>query len=315
MFTNTGKPLTTYEGYLLASQLARPNAELSSRTTSNGNVLAFQSVLSDGQVAVALINTNTSSAATITASTTLAGNLTTQTYSAGDQNSSNTKITDGTTTASAVAGGITVPAESIVILKTGKPSALTLGTNSATNTFKAGAKITVKGRLTLGGVAAPAGVGLKIYRKAAATGALSATLTAKTAAGGTFRVTNVPPSAGNWIYQASYTGSAYKSASQSVTVHVTAVKPALTLKPSAASVKSGKSVTVTATLTAPHVNRTLTIYAQPSGGAKKQVKRATINSKGQLRVVYTVKANTTFTVTFSGDGWYTAATATAAVKG
>jgi len=30
--------------------------------------------------------------------------------------------------------------------------------------------------------------------------------------------------------------------------------------------------------------------------------------------VYTIRANTTFTVTFSGDTWYTPASATAAVK-
>ena len=71
---------------------------------------------------------------------------------------------------------------------------------------------------------------------------------------------------------------------------------------------------MTAALAAPHTNRTLTIYAQPKGGAKKVIKRATINSKGQLIVVYAVKANTTFTVTFSGDTWYTSASATAAVK-
>jgi hypothetical protein len=43
------------------------------------------------------------------------------------------------------------------------------------------------------------------------------------------------------------------------------------------------------------------------------IKRATINSKGQLTVVYTIRANTTFTVAFSGDTWYTAASASAVV--
>ena len=95
---------------------------------------------------------------------------------------------------------------------------------------------------------------------------------------------------------------------------VTPAKPALKLAVSAKSVKPDKTVTVTATLGAPHANRTLTIYAQTKGGAKKLMKRATINSKGQLSVVYTIKANTTFTVTFSGDTWYTSASATAAVK-
>ena len=46
-------------GYLLASALAQPNAQLSTLTTSSSDVLAFQSVLPGGKVAVALINTNT----------------------------------------------------------------------------------------------------------------------------------------------------------------------------------------------------------------------------------------------------------------
>ncbi len=59
----------------------------------------------------------------------------------------------------------------------------------------------------------------------------------------------------------------------------------------------------------------LVIYAQPKGGKKTVIKRATVNSKGQSSVQYTVRANTTFTVTFSGDSWYSSASATAAVKG
>ena len=56
-------------------------------------------------------------------------------------------------------------------------------------------------------------------------------------------------------------------------------------------------MTVTATLGAPHANRTLTIWAQPRSAAKSMI-----------------KANTTFTVTFSGDTWYVPASAFAAVK-
>jgi hypothetical protein len=224
MFTNTGKPLTTYTGYLLASALARPNAQLSTLTTSDpADMLAYQSVLPNGQVAVAIINTNTSAARKITVGTSLAGKLSTETYSAGNQNSTNTKIVDGTTTAGAVAGGINVPAESILILKTDKPSAMTL--RAAGSTVKAGSKVTVKGKLTLGGAAAPAGVTVKIYRKRSGSSTTSATLTARTVTGGTFTATNVPPASGSWVYDASYTGSGYASASHSVTVHVTAAKP------------------------------------------------------------------------------------------
>jgi hypothetical protein len=320
MFTNpktgTPQPLSPYTGYLLASQLAQPNARLSSLTTVDpadpADVIAFQSVLPNGQTAVALINTNTSTAEPFTVGTSLTGNLTKETYSAGNQNAAKTKIVSGTTTASAIAGGITLPAESIVVLKTLKPSAVTLTSTAAS--YKAGTKVTLKGKLTLNGAVAAAGDTVKITRHLSGSTADSATLTAKTAAGGTFMVTNVPPATGTYVYDASYTSGAYLPATHSVTVKVTAAKPTLKLAVSAKSVKPGKNVTVTATLEAPHANRTLVIYAQPKGGAKKVIKSSTINSKDQLTVVYAVRANTTFTVTFSGDTWYTSVSTTATVK-
>ena len=317
MFTNpktgTPQPLSPYTGYLLASQLAQPNAQLSALTTSNSSqVLAFQSVLSNGQVAVALINTNTGTSERVTVGTSLTGNLSMESYSAGNQNAANTKTVTGTTTASSVDGGITLPAESIVVLKTLRPSGMALAANGTS--FKAGTKITLTGKLTLAGVPASAGLTVKITRQRSGSTADSATLTAKTVGGGTFTVTDVPPATGTYVYDASYTSSVYEPAAHSVTVKVTAAKPALKLGVSAKMVKPGKTVTVTATLGAPHANRTLSIYAQIKGGGKKLMKRATVNSKGQLSIVYTIRVNTTFTVTFSGDTWYTSASASVAVK-
>ena len=83
---------------------------------------------------------------------------------------------------------------------------------------------------------------------------------------------------------------------------------------SAKTVKPGQTVTVTATLGAPHANRTLSIYAQVKSGAKKLIKRAAINSKDQVAVAFKVTANTTFSVAFSGDAWYTAASGSLTVK-
>jgi hypothetical protein len=310
--TTSPQPLSPYYGYLLASKLAQPNAKLSSLTTSSSDVLEFQSVLPGGKVAVALINTNTSSSRTVKASSSLSPYLTMQTYRAGNQNSTNSLITSTATTSAAIAGGITLPAESIVVLteRDPKPSAMTLSASAAS--VKAGTKVTIKGSLTLNGTAAPTGVSVKVTRQIA--GKTQATLTAKTVAGGTFTFTDLPSATGSYTYSASYTSITYLPATASYGVHVTAIKPALKLAVSAKSVKPGHKVTVTATLGAPHVNRTLVIYAQVKGGAKKVIKRATVNSRGQLSVVFAVKANTTFTVTFSGDTWYTAGSATAAVK-
>jgi hypothetical protein len=224
MFTNpktgTPKPLSPYTGYLLASQLAQRNARLSALTASSNQVLAFQSVLANGQTAVALINTNTATAQRVTVPTSLTGKLSTETYSAGNQNAAKTKIVTGTTTTAAVNGGINLPAESIVILKTVKPSTLSLTSTAAS--YKAGAKVTLKGKLSLNGAAAPAGVAVKVTRQLSGSKAGPATLSAKTAAGGAFTVTNVPPAAGTYVYAASYASSAYPPASHSVTVKVTA---------------------------------------------------------------------------------------------
>jgi hypothetical protein len=318
MFTGNGTPDTMYTGYLLASQLAQPNAQLSSLTTSNPGVLAFQSVLPAGQVAVALINTVTSTSERVTVNTSLTGNLSTESYSAGDQNAVTAtspppaKIVDGTATAGAIAGGITLPPESILVLKTQEPSKVTLG---AAATVKAGTNVTLRGTLTVNGAAAPAGTPVKIYRRVSGSSVNSATLSAKTTAGGAFTATDLPPGYGSYDYVASYAGSGvYAAASATFPVRVTAVKPALRLAFSAGSARPGRKVTVTAALGAWHTNRTLVIYAQPKGSAKKVIERGTINSKGQLAVAFTMKTNTTFTVTFSGDSWYGSASATGTVK-
>ena len=314
--TTSPQALSPYYGYLLASTLAQPSARLSS-LGQQGDVLGFQSVLPGGKVAVALINTNTSKAEKATFSTSLSGYMATQTYSAANQNAANTNIVKGVTSATAISGGITLPAESIVVLKEDpalapKPSAMTLHPTAVGNTVKVGTRVRLNGTLTLNGAPAPAGVSVKVYRQLA--GKTQATLTVKTGTGGAFTATDLPSAAGSYMYKSSYVSNSYVPATASAAVKVTKAKPSLKLTVSAKTVKPGHRVTVTATLGAPHVNKTLVIYAQPRGGAKKVIKRATVNAKGQLSVVFTVKVNTTFTVTFSGDTWYTAGSATAAVK-
>jgi hypothetical protein len=318
MFTDplkgTPQPLSPYTGYLLASQLAQPNATLAALATSNPQVLAFRSVLANGQTAVALMNTNTSSSEsfTVPGGTSLTGALATESYSAGNQNAAHTKIVSGTSTAAKYDGGITLPKESILVLKTLRPSAMTLAATASS--YKAGTRVTLKGKLTINGGNTPANVPVKITRVRSGSKADGGTLTVKTVAGGAFTVTNIPPATGTYVYDASFANSLYVPASHSVTVKVTAVKPTLRLATSVKSVSPGRNVTVTATLAAPHANRTLDIYAQVQGGSRKLVKRAAINSRDQLSLVYTIRANTTFTVTFSGDTWYTSASAAAAVK-
>jgi hypothetical protein len=121
MFTSSSPaaPETPYYGYLLASVLAQPHALLAATPTSDpADVLAYQSLLPGGKRAVAFINTNTGSAETVRFDARLlSGELQTWTYSAGNQNGSDSNIVQGTASASSLASGITLPAESMVILE------------------------------------------------------------------------------------------------------------------------------------------------------------------------------------------------------
>ncbi len=123
LFTSSSRPVpeTPYYGYLLAAVLAQPHALLGTLATSDpSDVLAFQSVLPGGKAALAFINISTSSARTVTfqPSVTPAGALRTWTYSAGNQNPANSNVIVGTASASSIASGVTMPAESMMILET-----------------------------------------------------------------------------------------------------------------------------------------------------------------------------------------------------
>jgi hypothetical protein len=121
LFTSSSPPVaeTPYYGYLLASVLARPHALLGTLSTSDpSDVLAYQSLLPGGKIAVALINTNTSAAQKVTFHAPLFGTLRTWSYSAGNQNAANSNIITGTAPATSFAHGSTLPAESLTVLET-----------------------------------------------------------------------------------------------------------------------------------------------------------------------------------------------------
>ncbi len=121
LFTSSSPPVaeTPYYGYLLASVLAQPHALLGTlRTSDPSAVLAYQAFAPGGKYTVAFINTNTSSAQTVQFRAPLFGTLRTWSYTAANQNATNSSIVTGTTSAASVAGGITLPAESMTILQT-----------------------------------------------------------------------------------------------------------------------------------------------------------------------------------------------------
>lgn len=212
----------------------------------------------------------------------------------------------------------------IAVLKTGngyyldvleypqyKTSTLDL-TNSGT--FSAGAKVTLHGKLELGGTPAPAGVTVKVFRQVVGSSALT-TLTTHTVAGGTYTLTDTPPHYGHYYYTAYYaTTGTYAPNWHSTLVIVNALHTTLRLT-APTSVTSGTTVQVTARLGATYSSRVVSIYAQPAGGAKKLVKSGKVNAQGVLTISYKVTKNTTFTAVFAGDAHYAAATATATVKG
>ena len=119
LFTTSVSPVpeTPYYGYLLASKLAVPGAQLGFLATSDpADVLAYQSVLPSGKHAVAFINLSTSAARTVTfsAPSGLTGTLRSLTYSAGRQNATESEVVTGTTPAGS---SLTLPAESVTVLQ------------------------------------------------------------------------------------------------------------------------------------------------------------------------------------------------------
>ena len=122
MFSSGAPPFaeTPYYGYVLASILAKPGARLSPLATSDpADVVAWQSELPRGGEAVAFLNTNTSAPETVTFGPVppLVGQLETWSYSAGVQNPTESEIVHGTTTATSLAKGLTLPPESLVVLE------------------------------------------------------------------------------------------------------------------------------------------------------------------------------------------------------
>ena len=122
MFSSGAPPFaeTPYYGYVLASILAKPGARLRSLATSDpADVMAWQSRLPRGGEAVALLNTNTSASETVTFGPVppLVGQLETWSYSAGVQNSTDSEVVKGTTSATSLAKGLTLPPESLVVLE------------------------------------------------------------------------------------------------------------------------------------------------------------------------------------------------------
>jgi hypothetical protein len=123
-----------------------------------------------------------------------------------------------------------------------------------------------------------------------------------------FTFTDTNNTTGTATYTVSYAGAAFTQAG-SVTekVLVSRVRPALTIT---RQVSAGGAAIVTATLVGGTKNRTVTITAKPSTGPTTVVAKGVVNNLGTLSGAYHLKAQTTFTATYTGDAQYLPGTVT-----
>lgn len=191
------------------------------------------------------------------------------------------------------------------------PAAITL-TGPSTAAF--GASIGLTGSLTINGAAAPAGTPVTITRSAAGTAAKS--FPDSTGSGGTFSLTDSPPTGGNYTYAASYPGSATASpVTQSLTVGVALLPTALTVNVSGTKFTYGNTVRATVHLGKTLTNRTVTLYGQ-AFGATSQVLLGSgrVDADGNLTFSFRATHSSTLSAVFSGDADYASETATTTIK-
>jgi YVTN family beta-propeller protein len=128
---------------------------------------------------------------------------------------------------------------------------------------------------------------------------------------GTFSLSDTQLSIGSYTYTASYSGTSTVTPSTAThKLSVTAIAPSLSVTTGAVTFAYDSTIHVTAHLGTTATNRTVSIYAQPTGGAKKLLKTGKVSSSGTLTVSYVAAHSTTFSEVFSGDAKYAAKTVT-----
>ncbi|WP_432159386.1 YncE family protein [Streptomyces sp. NRRL F-5630] len=134
------------------------------------------------------------------------------------------------------------------------------------------------------------------------------TLSAKSlGTGGAFSFTDTPPAGGKVTYKISYAGDAdHPAASASRSVEVSRATPALKLDNNKKVYAYGADVKFTAHLGSTYKNRTVELWADPYGSDKpnKLVKKAKVNSKGDLSATVGMTRDTKLTAKFTGDSRY-----------
>lgn len=164
-------------------------------------------------------------------------------------------------------------------------------------------KLTVKGKVT-SKVALPAGIKLSVTRTDldSPKGRSLPSVTVKD--DGTYTFTDTPPAGGKVTYKVAYAGDADHSAGSGTdSVSVSRAKPALTVNNNGKVYSYGKNVKFTAHLGTTYKNRTVEIWADPSGSDRpnRRVKSGRVDSHGNLSVTLVLTRDTTVTAKFAGD--------------
>ncbi|SBT51618.1 YncE family protein [Micromonospora auratinigra] len=119
---------------------------------------------------------------------------------------------------------------------------------------------------------------------------------------GKFSFSDVPLVGGPVTYTVSFAGNGTQpGASRSETVQVSRTATALSLTTKVATLSSGRGTTVTAQLGTTYRNRTVCLYAQPSGGARRQLSCGEVDGYGRLTASWPQHRGVSFTATFAGD--------------
>lgn len=165
-------------------------------------------------------------------------------------------------------------------------------------------------------VTLPAGRSLTITRTDLDSPAGKALGTKTLGTDGTFSFTDIPPAGGTVTYAFTYAGDdAHSPVTATRTVAVSRVTPAVTLNNNGKVYGYNATVAFTAHLGATYKNRTVEIWADPAGTdqARRLVKRATVNSAGNVVGYVKLTRDTTLSAVFTGDSQYAPRTVTVKV--
>lgn len=135
--------------------------------------------------------------------------------------------------------------------------------------------------------------------------------TVPVAADGSFAFHDTPQVGGANTYAFTYDGgTSYLPVTASTKVQVSRATPSLSVATDAKSYHSGATVKVTAHLGTTYNSRSVTLYDQPAGKSRTQLKSGKVDAHGNLVAYYKITRNTVFSAAFAGDYRYAPRTVT-----